>query len=127
MHRAKFLSQSFVTSTLCLSCLRTNNELSLGELIYLKCIYFYKYFAPRFAPESHHTWIKLLKLTLFSGKVSWLVSKLAPVKLVGRTIDVMQILLVSMHHTHTHNRIRDECHVIRITLYDQYNSCNTPL
>jgi hypothetical protein len=42
-----------------LSCLRTNNELSLGELMHLKCIYFSKYFASYFAPESSHTWIKL--------------------------------------------------------------------
>jgi hypothetical protein len=28
-----------------LSCSRTNNELSLGELMHLKCINFSKYFA----------------------------------------------------------------------------------
>lgn len=72
MHRAKFLSKYFIASTLCFSCLRTNNDLSLGELIHLKCIYFSKHFAQRFALESHHTWIKLLNLTLFLAKVLFL-------------------------------------------------------
>jgi hypothetical protein len=33
---AKFLSKPFITFALRLSCLRTNNELSLGELMHLK-------------------------------------------------------------------------------------------
>ena len=72
LHRAKFLSKSFIASTLCLSCLRTNNELSLGELIHLKCIYFSKHFAQRFAPESHHTWIKTAEYDAVFSKVLFL-------------------------------------------------------
>jgi hypothetical protein len=55
-----------------LSCLRTNNELSLGELVHPKCIHFSKYFSHRFSLESHHTWIKLLNLMLFWAKVFFL-------------------------------------------------------
>jgi hypothetical protein len=62
MHRAKLLSKSFIASAMRLSCLRTNNELSLGELVHPKCIHFFKYFSHRFSSESHHTWIKLLNL-----------------------------------------------------------------
>jgi hypothetical protein len=39
---AKFLSKSFIASALCLRCSRTNNELSLGERMHLKCIYFFQ-------------------------------------------------------------------------------------
>jgi hypothetical protein len=42
------------------------------RLIHLKCIYFFKHFSQRFAPESHHTWIKLLNLTLFLANVFFL-------------------------------------------------------
>jgi hypothetical protein len=47
---------------------------------------------------------------------------LALVKWAGRAIDVMQILLVSMHNyiliTHLHTNELEKCYVIRITLYD---------
>ena len=72
MNRAKFLSKSFIASTLRLSCLRTNNELSLGELIHLKCIHFSKYFARWFAPESSHTWIKTAESDAVFSKVFFL-------------------------------------------------------
>jgi hypothetical protein len=72
MHRAKFLSKSCIASTKLLSCLRTNNELSLGVLLHLKCIYFFKKFSQIFSPESHYTWIKLLNLTLYLAKVFFL-------------------------------------------------------
>jgi hypothetical protein len=41
-------------------------------LIHLKCIYFFKHFAQRFAPKSCHTWIKLLNVTLVLAKVFFL-------------------------------------------------------
>ena len=55
MLRAKLLSKSFIASSLRLSCLRTNNRLSLGKLMHTKCIYFSKPFANCFDLESCHT------------------------------------------------------------------------
>ena len=72
MFRAKFLSKSFIASSLRLSCLRTNNRLSLGELMHPKCIYFYKPFAHCFHLESHHTWIKTAESDAIFSKVSFL-------------------------------------------------------
>ena len=54
----KVLVKAFITSALRLSCSWTNNELSLGELMHLKCIYFSKHFASCFPPESPLTWRK---------------------------------------------------------------------
>ena len=72
MSRTKFLSKSFIASTLRLSCLRTNNELSLGELIHPKCIHFSKYFARWFTPESSHTCIKTAESNVVFSKVFFL-------------------------------------------------------
>jgi hypothetical protein len=57
---------------------------------------------------------------------------LAPVKWAGRTIDVVQILLVSMHnyfrstYLHTSELVLSPI-VIYHLLYDQSYSCNAPL
>ena len=69
MFGAKFLSKSFIASSLRLSCLRTNNRLSLGELMHPKCIYFSKPFAHCFDLESHHTWIKTAESDTVFSKV----------------------------------------------------------
>jgi len=67
--QCKVLAKVFIASALRLSCSRTNNELSLGELMHPKCIYFSKHFASYFSPESPHNWINLQNLTLFLAKV----------------------------------------------------------
>ena len=72
MSRAKFLSKSFIACTLRLSCLRTNNELSLGELIHPKCIHFSKYFDRWFTPKSSHTCIKTVESDAVFGKIFFL-------------------------------------------------------
>ena len=72
IYRAKFLAKSFIASSLCLSCLRTNNRLSLGELMHPKCIYFSKPFAQCFDLESCHTWIKTTESDAVFSKVFFL-------------------------------------------------------
>ena len=64
----KVLVKVFIASALRLSCSWTNNELSLGELMHLKCIYFSKHFAPYFSLESPRTWIKTAESDAVFGK-----------------------------------------------------------
>ena len=71
MSRAKFLSKSFIVSSLRLSCLRTNNRISLGELMHPKCTHFTKPFAQCFDLESPILEWKLQNLTLFLAKSSF--------------------------------------------------------
>ena len=70
---SKVLVKVFITFALRLSCLRTINKLSLGELIHLKCIYFFKLFAQWFCRNLIIYGQKLTGLMLFLAKtILWI-------------------------------------------------------